>query len=266
MKKHDRGLTDKQLDVLKLLFRFRFGTAELIAQSQGGVSLQTVRTRLNSMLDSELIIQKREGKDKIQGKPAVYWLSTKGRRKLRDNDQSKYSERALNAIRGNRNSSDAFITRQLKIFRISNKLETALGDSFVFLTKSNLAAEKFDYLPEVKPDALIRLTEVDRSFFMYYLDQSVPDFASIRRVAPVFEYEKVGKWEVETEEDLPGVLLVCGSNRLETVMRKRISKLSVDHESDLTFATTTEEKLMTGESSSPWRRLGDDSPLDLEDL
>lgn len=265
-KKKDRELTVKQLDVLKLLFRFRFGTADLIAQAQGGVSLQSVQTRLNSMLKSDLIIQKREGKDKLQGKPAIYRLSAKGRRVLRDLDSVKYSEKVLNAIRGNRNTGDQFIDRQLAIFRVHNVLDHYYGEDLVYLTKSNLAAEKFNYMPEVKPDALISLTDTDTSFFMYLIDQSMPEFASVRRVAPVFEYEKIGKWETETGEDLPGLLFACGSNRLETVMRKRIGKMASDNQSDFTIASTTLERLLDSETAPTWRLLNDDDSRELKEL
>lgn len=266
IKQHSRALTDKQLEVLKLLFRFRFGTAELIAQAQGGVTVQSIRNRLNSLLKNDYIIVKREGKDRLMGRPGTFRLSAKGRAYLKEQGKGKYSEKVLNAIRANRDVSERFIDRQLTIFRISNSLESNYGEDLLFLTKSNLAADKFAYMPEVKPDALIHLSDIKKSYFLFFLDETIPDFALVRRVAPIFEYEKSGKWEAATGQKLPAVLLMCASNRIETLMRKRISKLAVDNQSEAIFAATTLAKFLEGEIAKPWRVLTDDTPFELKEL
>lgn len=265
IKHKGRALTAKQLDLLKLLFRFRFATAEHLAQAQNGVSLQSIRIRLKTMVANDLIVMKRDGSDRIMGKPATYRLSSKGMAELKKQG-NKYSEKVLNAIRANRHSSENFINRHLSIFKIYNLLTSSYGNDLLFLTKSNLAADKFEYLPEVKPDALIHLTSQDKSYFLYYLDESMPDFALFRRIAPIFEYEKSGKWEAATEQDFPRVLIVSSTNRVETVMRKRLSKVASDERSDIVFAGTTLERLSEGDDSCPWRPYAEDENIRLEDL
>jgi DNA-binding MarR family transcriptional regulator len=258
-----RNLTQKQLDVLKLLYRFRFGTSDLIARAQGGVSRQSTNIRLASLVKGEYVIKKQTGRDRIQGKPAVYRLGAKGRAVLRK-EGSKYSEKVLNTIRANRDNSDHFVQRQLTIFKIFNDLTAKYGDTLVLLAKSNMAADKFHYLPEVKPDALIYHEGTDKYFFVFLLDDSMPDFALVRRIAPIFEYEKSGKWEAATKTESPRILLACNTKRIETVMRKRVARLHDDARSDLILATSTLDRMNS--DATPWKGMDSEQNATLVDL
>jgi DNA-binding MarR family transcriptional regulator len=255
-----RSLTDKQLDVLKLLYRFRFGTSDLISQAQGGISRQSTNARLTVLVEKELINKKQDGRAKLEGKPAIYSLAAKGRTTLRKQGD-KYSDKVLNSIRANRDSSEKFVQHNLTIFSIANKLSELYGDDITFLTKSNIYGDSFDYLPESRPDAFLHIKSLNSYYFLYNLDDSTPDFALIRRVSPVFEHEKSGKWEVKTGLKLPSVLMVCSSNRLETTMRKRFAKLKSDEASDFGFVTTVVSRLLESGDGSVWRSAGGDDEL-----
>jgi DNA-binding HxlR family transcriptional regulator len=243
------SLTLKQLDVLKLLFRFRFGTSDLIARAQGGISTRSMRTRLTALEDKGMVVKKQDGRSKLAGKPAVYRLAAKGRAVLKK-DGAKYSEKVLNSIRAHRDNSERFIQQHLTLFALFNVLGDAYGEGLVFLTKSNIATDKFDYLSETRPDAFIHLAENNQYYFLYLLDESSPDFVYVRRIAALFAYEKSGKWQAAVGEKLPVVLLVCSSNRLETTLRKKLAKLADDANSDIRFASTTVEGLFS--STNAW--------------
>lgn len=258
-----RNLSDKQLDVLKLLFRFRFGTTDLISEAQGGISRNSAHVRLTSLLDRGFITKKLDGRSRLQNKPAIYSLAAKGR-KILSEDPAKYSPKVINSIRANRNASDDFISHHLSLFSIFNVLNQH-HKGLVFLTKSNLGAEKFDYLPEVKPDAFIYLPQTKKYFFLYLLDGDSPDFAYVRRVAAVFEYEKSGKWEASSGEHLPAILLVCEKRRVETVMRKRFTRLANDADSEMRFVTATLEGVLDTETASPWRTNEGDEKVELSE-
>jgi DNA-binding MarR family transcriptional regulator len=234
----ERNLTSKQLDVLRLLFRFRFGTSDLISVAQGKLTRQAANARLSSLAERGYISGRRDGKDRVQGKPTIYSLAAKGRAVLRK-EPGKYSESALDSIRANRDSSDRFIEHNLLVFAIFNSLSELYGDKLEFLTKSNLAAEEFDYLTDLKPDAFVQLDAGEgEAFLLYLLDDNTPDFALIRRVSAVFEYEKSGKWQAKTGKELPRILLVCTSNKLRTTMAKRFERLVMKESSGLLVVTT----------------------------
>jgi DNA-binding MarR family transcriptional regulator len=259
-KPQQRNLTQKQFEVLRLLYRFRFGTSDLISLAQGGVTRHTAHMRLKALIEKGLIVRKHDGQDKLQGKPAVYRLATKGSNILAS-EGDKYSPRVLNSIRANRTISDRFINHHLAIFAIFNKLNAKYGEDIVFLTKSNLDNEDFDYLPAVRPDVFAHLTTDGSYYFMYLLEESTPDFALVRRVSTLFEFEKSGIWEGRTGKVLPTILLACDSKRLETVMQKRFAKLKFDNESELNFATTVVSRLLENDNDTVWKRVGDADEL-----
>lgn len=255
-----RSLTDKQLDVLKILYRFRFGTSDLISQAQGGISRQSTNARLAVLVEKELINKKQDGRAKLEGKPAVYSLAAKGRAALRKQGD-KYSSKVLNSIRANRDSSDKFVQHNLTIFSVANKLTEQYKDAVTFLTKSNVYGDSFDYLPESRPDAFLHIKTINAYYFLYYLDESTPDFAHVRKISSLFDYEKSGKWEIGTKLGLPGILLVCSSNRLETTMRKRFVKLKSDEDSDFGIYTTVISRLLDSENGEIWKLVGGDDEL-----
>jgi hypothetical protein len=259
-KPQQRNLTQKQLEVLRLLFRFRFGTSDLISQAQGGVSRHAAHMRLSALAEKGLIVSKRDGRDKLQGKPAIYRLATKGSNILAS-EGDKYSSRVLNSIRANRTISDRFINHHLSIFTIFNKLNQKYGENLVFLTKSNLDNEDFDYLPEVRPDVFAHLSNEGTYYFMYLLEDSTPDFALVRRVSTLYEFEKSGLWEGRTGERLPTILLSCTSKRLETVVQKKFAKLNAENETDFVMATTVTDRLLENEDDTVWKRVGDPDEL-----
>lgn len=264
-KAQQRNLSDKQLDVLKLLFRFRFGTTDLISEAQGSISRNSAHVRLTWLLERGFIKKKLDGRSRLQNKPAIYSLAAKGRKVLSE-DPSKYSPKVLNSIRANRDPSDDFIDHCLSLFSLSNNLQKSHGESFVMLTKSNIEIDKFDYLPEVRPDAFLYLPDNKRYYFLYLFDGDKPDYAFVRRIMPIFEYEKSGKWEASTGEELPHILIACEKNRVETVIRKRLSKLTSSSESELLFATTTLDKVLSTEATTPWRALSNDDKVSLSDF
>lgn len=259
-KPQQRKLTQKQLEVLKLLYRFRFGTSDLLSQAQGGVSRTAAHMRLKTLTEKGFLVSKRDGQDKLQGKPAIYRLSSKGSKVLAA-EGTKYSTRVLNAMRGNRNFSDRFIDHNLIIFTIFNKLNEKYGENLVFLTKSNLDNEDFDYLPSVRPDVFAHLTSDGAYYFMYLIEDSNPDFALVRHVSTLYEFEKSGIWEGRTGERLPIVLLACTTKRLETIMQKRFAKLNADNDSELIMATTVTSRLLEKDDDTIWRRVGDSEEL-----
>lgn len=254
-------MTHKQLDVLKLLFRFRFATSDHIAAAQN-IQRNAAVVRLRNLTAKEFVRRKRDGKDRVEGRPAVFSLAPKGIALLKE-ESKKYSPKVLNAIRTNTSASSGFIERSLSIFTVFNHLRKDYPD-LLLLTKSNLAADKFDYLPEHKPDALLFFEKSKKYFFMYVFDADTPDFANIRRLKPIADYEKSGRWEDATKSNFPHVLIICSIKRQETIMRKRLYRMMNDNQIEIDFATTTLDRLLITEKA--WRLVGEDSDTKLEEI
>lgn len=239
----ERKLTSKELDVLKLLYRFRFATSDHIAAVQG-VHRHSARLRAARLRDMGYLRQKRDSAAMMQHKPAIYALTSKGATYLKQQG-SQYNPKVLRAIVASAEPSEDFIDRNLAIFSVYNRLKALYEDKLLFLTKSGMSSEKFEYLPEVKPDAFIQLGKT--YFFLYYLSKNTPDFAQVRRFKPLFDYENSGLWENTTSANFPKVLFVADTKRLATFARKRFLNFSKGTRSGMICATTTFESLMSEE-------------------
>ena len=69
--------TSKQLAVLKLLYRFRFGTTDLLARALDLKDGRYIHTRLEALVTQGYIGKNYDSTYKLDGKPATYYLLPK---------------------------------------------------------------------------------------------------------------------------------------------------------------------------------------------
>jgi len=69
--KHRRKLNDEQIEVLELLYKFRFGSNDLIAQYFGKKNRSFVFKRLSILLEQGLIGKRFDSSYRIKGKPTT---------------------------------------------------------------------------------------------------------------------------------------------------------------------------------------------------
>lgn len=245
-----KKLTEKQLEVLHLLYRFRFGTAELLADAQE-TGKQAAYIRLQALTKMSYLKRKQSGQDKLQGKPAVYSLAKKGRDELAKD--KKYAPKILNAIRKNTEPSETFVQHNLELFHLFNALKRKTTSDISFLTKSNFASDKYSFMLKALPDALVHLPSEGLQFFVYLLRDDVPDFGHMRRLAQFFSYEDSGKWETATGSDFPKIIAICKSKRLQTTMHKRLRYFLTKFESETSYATSLLEQIVDSPDTNIWK-------------
>jgi DNA-binding transcriptional ArsR family regulator len=255
-------LTQKQFDILKLLFRFRYATSGHLAIAQGGLSKQAINIRLASLEDKGLVVKHRDGRARIEGRPATYRLNAEGIAVLRQAGV-KYSPKVLESIRLNTNPSGHFLSHNLTLFSIFNRLNADYEKGLVFLTKSNMAAGKFNYLPKSRPDGFIKIEGASEHYFLYLLNDTSPYFTHINQLKRLLEYERSGMWELE---DFPIILLVCTSKTLETMVCRHFSKLISNRYSKIKFATSTIDRLLLGDNKESWLTLDIVKPVNLLEI
>ena len=68
-----KPLNNKQIEVLNILYRFRFGTSELIALIMNQSTIYT-RTRLNRLLAQDYIARNYDSSYKLRGIATNYYL------------------------------------------------------------------------------------------------------------------------------------------------------------------------------------------------
>ncbi|HSW99551.1 MAG TPA: replication-relaxation family protein [Patescibacteria group bacterium] len=257
--KHRKKLNTEQLEVLELLYKFRFGSNDLIAQYFGKKDRSFVFKRLSILQDQGLIGKRFDSSYRIQGKPAAYYLLPAGARVLQESRPDKAVN--IKAIYKDKTTSEEFIQYCLDMFGLYCKLKAQYGDSLKFLTKSQLA--KYDYFEDFVPSVYMHL-DIDGSekdFFLEYLQNSKPFFTVVRRLKQYVDYADSGEWEAGTESDFPKVLLVCDNASLQKRLVKKASRILEDADDGLRAFITTQDKLDT------WQDLTDsDGSLSLSQL
>jgi hypothetical protein len=245
--KYRKQLNENQIKVLKLLFKFRFGSGELLAQSFGKQRATDIYRRLRILEDQGLIAKRYEPSYKLLGKPAAYYLLPAGARALQQHDPK--IEINIKTIYKDKSVSEQFIRYCLDIFAVYLQLQAKYGDKLKFFTKSQLA--KYDYFPEKLPDAYMRLKTGDgeKQFFLDIYHDDQPFFTALRRVKQYIDYSEEADWSV-TETDFPTILAVCESTSLLKRLRKRIPRLVNDSwEEDMQFALSTKADLASGKNA-----------------
>lgn len=248
--KHRKKLNTEQLEVLELLYKFRFGSNDLFANYFGKKDRSFVFKRLSILLDQGLIGKRFDSSYRIKGKPAAYYLLPAGARVL----QESRPDRPINikAIYKDKTVSEDFVNYCFEVFSLYCQLKRTYGDSIKFITKSQLA-NRYDYFEDFVPSVYIRLN-VDGSekhFFLEYLQNSKPFFTILRRLGQYIEYADSGEWEAGTNSDLPKVLLVCDNPSLQKRLLKKASRIFADAGDEIGFY------IAGSESINEWQGLDD---------
>jgi hypothetical protein len=240
--------TTKQLEILRLFYRFRFLTSNHLA-----ILLDLKRTnpnqihqRLQILLKNKYIGRHYDGKYKIQGKPAEYYLIEDGIKALKQYMRDKCNDKVLHNIYSDKKAAPSSVAQYLKVAYIYCYLKERYGDDLKFFTKSQIAP--YEYLPKQKPEALIRL-DVDgeqKEFFLETINPNTPFFGYVGKVRRYIEYSDAGTWQDETGRKLPGILFVGDSVGTEIRIQKQAARFIKKHyDEEPKIYTSNLDKLKT---------------------
>jgi hypothetical protein len=220
-----RKLNKEQLEILELLYKFRFTTRQLLTNyySKTNPGMDVFR-RLTVLEKHGLIAKRFEPKYKLLGKPAAYYLLSAGVKALKASyEPDKQGQLNPKLIYKDGAVSEQFVEHCLDIFGVYNRLRGQYADNLKFFTKSKLSA--YDYFPKPLPDAYIRIktTQGDKQYFLDIYSDKQPQFAHIKKIKQYIEYEDSEDWAI-TNTDLPAILALCESTGLQKRMQKIIAK------------------------------------------
>jgi len=268
--RNPKNITKKQVAVLKQLYRFRFGTTDLLARALDLKDGRYIHMRLDALVKQEYIGKNYDSSYKLEGKPATYYLLPKAFAALKQHAQTEDKEVSLKTLRNaykDKEASERFIAKRLAVFTIYDKLRAPYDESLGLWTKEQLNFDNYSHFPQPLPDAFITITPGgprprDRYFFLNYLDDETPFFVHVRRIQKYLDYIESGEWEDVTSTKVRGVLLVCESTSLLKRVRKKLAQI-VDEDEVPRFCYTTLEALKrsTAEDEEVWQRLG--KPLEV---
>jgi len=243
---HRKKVSDGQLEIIKLLWKYRFGSIALLKNSLGLHEGPGLYKKLKILCDGDYIDKRYDSSYKIKGLPAAYFLRTKGFRELQKlPEYTNISEYLIKYSYKDKNVSLPFISHTLQVFNIAQKF-TRLYPTIKFFTGRDLINQK--HFPEHLPDGFVSLkvssNDKPQRYFLDIIAHNTPRYLVDKKITDYCRFFEEGGWD-GTNSALPTILLVFENGSLEKRMQRSIPRLlyNLDTEGIKIYATTTKALL-----------------------
>lgn len=244
-KKKERKLNKGQVEVLKLLYRYRFTTSELLAKAEHQKHLQVTRSRLATLEKCGYIGRRYDSSYKLLGKFAVFYLLPKGLQYLKSIDAAE--PQAIKMMYNDPKASDKFVDFCLEVCRTAQALISFYGKEARVFARTELL--NYDYFPQPQPDLYMSIKRKPvRHYFVDLYDDATPAFVLAKKIKKYAEHSESGEWE-STDSAYPEIIIACTSDKAEQRLRKKLLKGAMN---DLTVYTCTIAGLESGDETSPF--------------
>lgn len=244
-KKKERKLNKGQVEVLKLLYRYRFTTSELLAKVENQKYLQVTRSRLATLELHGYIGRRYDNSYKLLGKFAAFYLLPKGLQYLKSIDVAE--PQAIKMMYNDRKASDTFVDFCLAVCHTAQALSSLYEEEARLFTRTELL--DYDYFPQPRPDLYMSVQRKPmRHYFIDLYDDTTPAFVLMKKIRKYNGHYESGEWE-STGSDYPEVIVACTSGKAEQRLRK---KLLGGVRSDVIVYTCTIAGLESGGETSPF--------------
>jgi len=249
--------TSKQIEILILLYRFRFLNRYHIQNFLNHKDYSRINSWLKDLVEKRFIGRIYSRKFGENTKPAVYFLDTKVIQVLKE--QKDINKLLLNRIYREKLRSKSFIKHNLflaDIYFYLNSLASENKSKLHFFTKTDLA--EHNYLPEPIPDLYFAVEEdkgLTRRYFLEAFSKGTPRYALRHRIFRYFNYYESNVWEKTTKHSFPTILLVCPNKQMRGFLNKFIKETAEEQFDDSIqfFLTTTKKINKSGMKKEMWR-------------
>lgn len=249
------ALKQGQIDILEILYKYRFGSRQLLADSLGIKSGSNLHEKLNVLMKHSFVARRYDKSFKLRGVPAAYYLTPKGLRRLQlILGSERVTDTIIKASYRDKVVSQSFVNHVVEVYTYSNRLQYEYPSLKVFLRREMAL---YSYFPANPSDAFLSLKTADGSqrFFFDVVSKDTPPSAINRRLVKYMEFFDEGGWDV-TGSDLPKLLFVLESlaaeNRLRRAAHAVRSRLDLDDEIEV--YTATAENLLS-EDAAIWSNI-----------
>lgn len=251
-------LTLKQIEILTLLYRFRFLNRLHLQKLLNHKNRRRINIWLKNLCQNEYIGRIYSRKLKENTKPAIYFLKTKSVSVLKK--QPNIDQSLLKRIYGEKLRSKKFIKHSLFLADIYFNLKKLCKDKKAklhFFTKTDLSL--YDYLPHPVPDLYLMIKDSQGDSKRYFLEvfaKKTPRYALRHRILRFFDFNESNEWEVNTHHPFPTILLVCADKFMQRYLNKFIPEAIEDEDNDNIqfFLTTTDKINKNGVGTEVWKQ------------
>lgn len=237
-------LKQGQIDILEVLYKYRFGSRQLIAESLSIKASSSLYERLNVLIKHDLVAMRQEKRLKLLGVPASYFLTPKGLRTLQAIDHHEYiNESIIKASYRDKILSQTFVSHTLDVFKYTNILKLQYPKLKVYLRRN---MSRFSYFPKTPPDAFLSLAHdnITKRYFFDYISASLERKVLFQRIYSYIDFFDNDGWDV-TGTEIPILLFVAENATMERRIRRIakgvINKIEIDDE--IIIYTTTKKAL-----------------------
>jgi hypothetical protein len=249
MSVEEPSLNKYQLELLKLLYTFRFATVDLITINLGLKNRANVDSRLNNLRRLGYISRKFSTSYRLIGKPAVYYLQPKAFPILRKRDNISTS--VLRNMYKNSKASQRFINHSLSIFKAYISLKGCYKSKLWFFTGNDLKLAEFEYFPKPLPDGFLSMKFSSsvkgkrKYFFLIFCSSHIPSFVHLKQLKSLIDYRSSEEWEQTTKTSLSGILVLTDSIKFKHSLIEKMAKLLYNEglDEDLSYYITTQNEL-----------------------
>jgi len=225
------NITKKQLEIIILLYRFRFLNRLQIQQLLNHKKISQINIWLKNLNDKKIIGRNYSNKLGENIKPAIYFLKSKSKNYLID--QLEKDEKMMKRIYGEKNRSQKFINHCLLSadFYLSLK-KSHLPEEIFFYTKIDLL--NYDGLPLSHPDAYVATKKGKRikRYFLEIIDEGTPRFVIRAKIKQYLEYYNANTWQDNTNHPFPKILILCPDDSIKKYLHSFIPRIMEEEDQE----------------------------------
>jgi hypothetical protein len=242
--KTHKKLNELQLEVLHILYKFRFATAELISTYQEQ-SKQYTNIRLSILIEQEFVGKHYDSTYRLNHRSATYFLLPNGVRLLKANPELDH--KGLHLGYYSRRAEPTFISRSLRLFRVYLALDTLYGSNLEFYTSTELAEQT--NFPKIRPDGYMSFRGAYKTApnVMLELMESTKPMDQIRQRLNryLYHHETSTTWG----DDYPYIFLICDNVDLERELQKHVARTLTYRGMNKPYYYTTTLRALYGSKS-----------------
>lgn len=260
-------ITNKQSEIVSLLYRHRYLSREHIQQLLGHKLKTRSVSWLKDLKEKEYVVRIYNEQDFVgKTRPAVYYLGLNGIRYLRG--LKTYSDAELRKRYAESNRKQAFIDHCLLLADCCLNVRAAGSGrtTFSYVLPADYADPDHDYnfLEELKPDAcFIKKNDGERTvYILEVFSGALPRYSLKKKVKDYVNFLDEEVWQSETGDTDPPIVQLAFVKKADLIYAKRRAKIELselyDDETpeEIKLRFTTVDKIREqGLTAKIWEKL-----------
>lgn len=228
-----------QIDILVILYKYRFGSRQLIAKALNS-NPSTMYKKLLVLEKHGLINVRQEKRSKLYGIPSAYYLTPKSLKHLQSlADYSFIDQKIIKGSYRDKSVSESTVLYSFAVFDQILAMKRQYPALKAFMRRD---MARFTYFPDNPPNAFLSLPDGDgtKRFFYDYIQDNLERKAIYQKIAAYYWFFDSGEWDV-TGVDMPTILFVAEKASTERRVTRIIKGVinNIDTDVDLQILITT---------------------------